>query len=345
MRSPAAAIAWEFRRRHRWGLIGIGVYVLLLAAVKLVVVRRGIPIDFDSAESFAFAVVVPLTATFLYFLAVFSFGLSGDLAARQSMYPTRLFTLPVSTAALVGWPMLYGGIAMVMLWLVTRAFALWPPGIPVPVIWPALLAPALLAWTQSLMWMPYPLPGLRVVVAVLCLGTIDSIVLLALQYQASEPVMLAIAVPQLPLAYVAARYAVARARRGDVPDWRAALAWLRAFDFGTRRPFATPASAQAWFEWRRYGRSLPILVALLLPFELALLWVTGNVPVLVLEIVLGVLGTPVFMALFVAATIARSSDTATPGLEPFIATRPLSDAALIAAKLKTAIWSTAFSPP
>ena len=34
---------------------------------------------------------------------------------------------------------------------------------------------------------------------------------------ASEPVMAAILVPQIPLAYLLARYAVARARRGDVP--------------------------------------------------------------------------------------------------------------------------------
>src|ERR1041384_8034068 len=341
MRSPAAAFAWEFRHRHRWGLIGIGVYVILLAGVKFVVVRRGLPINFDSAESFAFAVVVPLTATFLYFLAMFTYGLAGDVTARQSMFPTRLFTLPVSTAALVRWPMLYGGAAMVLLWFVTRAFALWPSGIPVPVIWPAVLAPALLAWTQALMWMPSPLPGLRVVAAMLCLGTIDSMVLLALQFQASEPVMLAIALPQLPLSYAAARYAVARARRGDVPDWRAALGWLGSFGFRTQRRFATPASAQVWFEWRRYGKSLPILVGILLPLELALLWVTGGVPVLVLEIVLGVLVTPVFMALFVAATVSRSSDSG--GLEPFIATRPLSDAALIAAKLQTTIWSTALA--
>ena len=72
------------------------------------ILERGQRVDFDDDESFAFVVVVPLTATFLYFLAVFSFGLSGDLAARQSMYPARMFTLPVTTAALAGWPMLYG---------------------------------------------------------------------------------------------------------------------------------------------------------------------------------------------------------------------------------------------
>ena len=47
----------------------------------------------------------------MYFLAVFSFGLAGDLAARQSIYPARMFTLPVTTAALAGWPMLYGTAA------------------------------------------------------------------------------------------------------------------------------------------------------------------------------------------------------------------------------------------
>ena len=67
--------------------------------------------------------VIPLTVTFTYFLAVFSFGLAGDLAARQSMYPARMFTLPVTTAALAGWPMLYGAAAMALLWLATRLLA------------------------------------------------------------------------------------------------------------------------------------------------------------------------------------------------------------------------------
>src|SRR3989442_4228304 len=48
----------------------------------------------------------------------------------------------------------------------------------------------------------------------------------------------------------------------------------------TRRPdhFPSPARAQAWFEWRRHGRSLPALVGLLLPFELALLWLAQDAP-------------------------------------------------------------------
>src|SRR5438874_1490596 len=105
MRTAAAAIAWEFRHRHRWGLMALVVYMLLLAAIKLLVLRQ--PVEFADDETFAAILIVPLTATFIYFLAVFTFGLSGDIAGRQSIYPARMFTLPVSTTALAGWPMFY----------------------------------------------------------------------------------------------------------------------------------------------------------------------------------------------------------------------------------------------
>ena len=59
----------------------------------------------------AVVVIVPVATTFMFFLAVFSFGFAGDLAARESIYPARMFTLPVTTRALAGWPMLYGAAA------------------------------------------------------------------------------------------------------------------------------------------------------------------------------------------------------------------------------------------
>jgi len=343
--SPAAAVAWEFRQRHRWGLIALAGYLVVLATIKLVVVARGLPINLDSPESFAFVVVVPITATFTYFLAVFTFGLDGDLAARQSMYPARMFTRPMTTAALAGLPMLYGTAAMMILWLATRLLALWPTGIAVPSIWPALLLASLLAWTQALTWLPYPLPGIRIIVTVLWLGTSDAIALLALHFNAHESLMLGVLAPQIPLAYVVAHFAVARARRGDVPDWRDAFLWLaqlgRVQSRG-RAHFRSPPSAQAWFEWRVHGRSLPGWVAILLPFELILLWVAGDSAALVFTILLGVLLTPPFMATFTAAAVSKSSPNASDsyGVTPFTATRPLTNADLIAAKLKMAAWST-----
>src|SRR5439155_26745811 len=97
-------------------------------------------------------------------------------------------------------------------------------------------------------------------------------------------------------------------------------------------PFPSAARAQTWFEWRQHGRSLPWLVAILLPFELALLFAFSDTPVLVVETLLFVLFTPPFMAAFVAATVSKST--------PFTATRPLTSASLIAAKLRATIWST-----
>jgi hypothetical protein len=120
MRSPAAAFAWEFHRRHRWGLVALAGYLLVVGACTLLLLGPGQPVDLKSPLSVAALVVVPLSAASMYFLAVFSFGLAGDLAARQSMYPARLFTLPVTTAALAGWPMLYGTVVIAILWLAAR---------------------------------------------------------------------------------------------------------------------------------------------------------------------------------------------------------------------------------
>jgi hypothetical protein len=344
MRSPAAAIGWEFWQRHRWGFAALAGYLLVLAAIKLAVVEWGLPFNVDTPKRFSLVVVVPLGAASMYLFALFSFGFSGDLAARRSIYPARMFTLPVTSAALAGWPMLYGAAAMAILWAVVRLFGLWPSGVAVPVVWPALMAAVLLVWTQALMWMPYGLTGLRVIVALLWLVTIDTVVLLALYFEAREPVMLAILAPQLPLAYLAARFAVARARRGDVPDWRGPTARLgRLASPGLRRErFDSPTQAQAWFEWRQHGRSLPVLVGILLPFELALLFAAGDAPALVFVILLGVLLTPPFMAVFAAATVRKANPGGRDGygVTPFMATRPLTSAALIAAKLKMAMWST-----
>ena len=346
MRSPALAIAWEFRQGHRYALIALAALILVLGMIRLLVPGPWEPIELDTPNETAALVILPFSVTFLYFLAVFSFGLAGDLAARPSIYPARMFTLPVTTTALAGWPMLYGAAAMASLWMATALFARLAFGSDVPWVWPGLLAMVFLAWTQALMWMPYGLPGLRVIVAVSWLISLDAAVLLAIHYEVSEPLLVAALAPQLPLAYLVARFAVARARRGDVPDWRGAFSRLgRIADLLPRRQerFSSPARAQMWFEWQRQGRRLPALMALLLPFELALLFVAGDDrPELVVYPLLGVLLTPPCMAGFAAATVSRGNSEARDswGIAPFDATRPLTSAALVAARMKVAIWST-----
>jgi len=346
MRSPALAIAWEFRQRHRWGLMALGAYLMAQAIVGVLIVP-GRRVRFEHDETFALAVVVPMTATFLYFLAVFSFGVSGDIAARRSMYPRRMFTLPMTASALAGWPMLYGSLAMAMLWMAMRFLAVWPSEFDIPLVWPALLAAVLLAWTQALSWMSYPLRGMRVIITVLWLTVIDAAVMLTLQFKPPEWVMAVILAPHFPLAFFTARLAVGRARRGDVPDWRRIFAIpLRIAGIVSRKQrghFSSPGRAQVWFEWRQCGRSLPVLVAILLPFELALLFLFRQTPEIVIEILVGVLLTPVFMAAFVAPAVSRSNPQASDsyGVTPFIAMRPLTNASLTGAKLKVTVASSA----
>ncbi len=345
MRSPAVAFAWEFGQQLRWGLIGIAGYALVVVTCTSLIFGPGPLLDPESSPGLAVAVVVPASLLFMFFLAVFSFGLAGDLAARQSIYPARMFTLPVTSAALAGWPMLYGTAAIAILAQATARLALPRFGLDVPLIWPGLLAAAVLAWLQALMWMPYGLRGLRVIVAVPCLAALDVVGFLAFEWYVPEPLLVALLLPQLPLAYLTACFAVGRARRGDVPDWRGLFAGLgRIADLLPRRRdrFPSPARAQAWFERRRHGWSLPAVVGILLPFELALLTIADDRPRLVFYTLLFVLLTPPLMAGFAASMVATSRPEAHDawGVGPFDATRPLTAAALVAARLQAAIWST-----
>ena len=345
MRSPGAAIGWEFRHRHRWALLVLVSYWIIVGAYRLFFLEPNQPVRLDPPDGLAALVIAPFSMGFMYLLAVFSFGLSGDLAARQSIYPPRMFTLPVTTRALAGWPMLFGMVAAACLWLTTAMFARWPWGVELPIVWPAVLAAVFLVWTQVLMWMPYGLPGLRVVITVLWLATLDAVVILAFHYHASAALMVGFLAPQLPLAYGAACFAVARARRGHVPDWRGFfLIRGRGIEVPRRlEHFVSPARAQQWIEWRQHGWTLPGLVAMLLPFELALLFVPGNeTPPVVFATLIVALLTPPVMAGFVAATVSKTNPHAREffGVTPFMATRPLTSAALVAAKLRMAIWST-----
>ena len=341
IRSPAArAFAWEFGQQHRWGVQLLASYVLFMVITGALDIDWALTSD-ASVGRFIATIVLPLTAAVLYLLAVFSFGLSGDVAARQSMYPPRLFTLPVTTAALAGWPMLFGAVAMVVLAQATR-MASWPSEAEPP-FWLLLFAPVLLAWTQVLTWASYPVRGLRIVAAVGLLISIDLIAIVGIELKPRESVMAAALVPLLPLAWIAAYAAVRRARRGDVPDWRGAFAPLSSLArvLPRRERFASPLSAQTWCEWRQHGWSLPVLVAFVLPFALGLPFLDPESSSWLIISLAVVALTPPIMASFVASTVRRASPGGDDfGLAPFLATRPMTSAALIAAKLRVSIAST-----
>ena len=344
MRSTAAAFGWEFGQRHRWPIIAFLTFALAVTAYRFVLVEDGATLRMDPPEGLAGFLVAPFSIGFFYIIAVFSFGLSGDLAARHSIYPARMFALPVTTAALAGWPMLYGAAAMTCLWLTAWSFAQWW-SFDVPLVWPGLLVVTFMTWTQVFTWKTYGLRGLRVVVTVVWLITLDAVVMVAIETKTPDYVLIAFLAPQPALAYAAACFFLARARRGDVPDWRLTAGATRTAGetAGPSGWFRSAARAQAWFEWRLHGRTLPALVAMVVPFELSLVFVPGNnMPSIVFPALIVALLTPPFLAGFVAAAVSKANPFARDsyGLAPFTATRPMSSAGLIAAKVEMTLWST-----
>ncbi len=135
-----------------------------------------------------------------------------------------------------------------------------------------------LGWTQALTWMPYPLPGLRVIVTVFGCASLDGVILLAAHFQVSEQLD-----DRLPGAAAAARLPRRRGRRRPRPPRRDAGLGRTPSpgSDASRRPprprrageSFLPARAQSWLSGGNMACSLPALVAILLPCELALLFV------------------------------------------------------------------------
>jgi hypothetical protein len=149
----------------------------------------------------------------------------------------------------------------------------------------------------------------------------------------------------LPLAYVVALAGVTRERRGGGWGW----AWLRQRweAFGARRPartFAGPAPAQSWMEWRQKGMLLPLAMG---AFLLVLLANTQTAALEARHVVIGlatVAALPPFLAFLVGFGMGKTSFWAGDlRLSAFLATRPLTDAALAAAKLKAAARTAALT--
>ena len=336
MMRTARAFLWEYRRRHQLGLILLAIYLLTFLVMQATVLGDEYTVRLNPPNGFAFFVILPGVSMWFYMVGAFTYGLSGDLGARESIYPKRMLTLPVTTAALVGWPMLFGASAAAALWIVMALFMrVAGAEYQLPLAWPALLSGLYIAWMQALTWMPYGVPGIRVVIAVLWLFVVDAIVITAFEKQVPNATMLAILAPQLPIAYAVAWLAVARARRGVVPDWTIPLRSAREV-LHRRQSFRSAAHAQFWFEWRRTGRALPAMVAIVVPAVLAILFIPGNngrtpgfiVPIFALLM-------PPVLAFFSASMLGTPT--------AFTATRPLDDVALVNAKLKATLASTLFA--
>jgi hypothetical protein len=118
-------------------------------------------------------------------------------------------------------------------------------------------------------------------------------------------------------------------------------------DFLPRRKtdFASPAGAQFWFEWRRFGMILPLCVAgMLLFFIRPLSFYCRANGEDTLRVLLWTLATPVILGAIVGKGFSKpdfwSSELSCPA---FNAVRPIASGEIIVVKMKVAALSTAIS--
>src|SRR3954453_20707323 len=115
MHSAARAIAMTFWLRHWRMLSGVALLLALAACISsLFGTPRSDPREVGAVIT---QVAMPFVLAAGYLVTTFAYASEAHIESRGSCFPYRMFTLPVRTAALVFWPMLYGAGALALLWL------------------------------------------------------------------------------------------------------------------------------------------------------------------------------------------------------------------------------------
>jgi hypothetical protein len=343
MRSPTAALLWEIWRRNR-----IAVAVIAAATVA------GRLLDYSEQPTDDPSSLIALLsmAAFVFLFGIFSYTEPSGTRGIGS-FPRRLFTLPVSSLRLVALPVLTGLASVELLYLLwlgplSRGGTLSTPFV-------AVLLGASMVFFQAVFWMLERLGPLRLMIA----GAVTFLVYgagLLPSWPPSPPppwrseaavgtFVAALAVVVFLLAW---RHII-RLRCGgggrSTDRLEPLIASTAAALPRRRTPFASPAAAQFWFEWRCSGLVLPVLVGgalvgVVAPFS----WVSRGDASGSLQLLLGTLATPIVLAIPVGMAFARptfwSEDLSVPA---FVAIRPLTDEQIVAIKMKVAVASVAIS--
>ncbi len=370
MRSPALALTWQVWWRYRWGLLACAAACLVLGALGSLLPPGSWAPALPAGEPLLQVIVVVIgacAATLLFVVYTFSGLAEAQLEATEAGFAPRQFLLPVSTPALVFWPMAQGAVASAAAWLVCAGAVLGPAGVKADLVWPALLTAALLAWLQAVVWWPFPMRFIRTPVAALALTVVVTVPLIGLLLGEAPTATAVVLAALVPAAYGVAVVGVARTRRGDVPVWTWPGRLGRALVAPRPRrggAFSSPLQAQSWFEWRTRGMAFLfpigligfvwILLALSGAGEEAIdaLAAAGDAPVVaagaraltapgllvaellvVLPIMAGVSGIDLGGTSLAGPKLGGTAG----GCHPFFALRPLTDGELVVAKLRMAV--------
>ena len=301
---------------------------------------------------------VVLFICYLGLIAIFMYQ-DCDVATKGSAYPAHMLTLPVRSVQLVLIPMGLGTIVvMVSGFLISKAIQ--GNYDPFPVIWPTFLMTAILAMLQAIFWYPIGVPYAKLVLTILGIPSILYFTAMILADSKSQTTVCQWLGIFTVICYAIAYHGVVRARRGDIQMFTISLPknriqrkrithWSR---------FSDMFAAQRWYEWRQQGLVLPSLIGLLcLIFGYILSTdkllgpayefsqsTTGLAPMVpsVLRVYSYLLLCLIPIVAWVVGCGARRSDVKHQDrtFYLFFGTRPMSDGALVAQKLRMALRST-----
>lgn len=348
MTSPARAIAWEIWQKNRLGNLLCLACIAAFTIQAMAWAKWRPPTRSEPALSGDAVVLVifPMLATIIWAFNIFAHT-ERDAHKGFSGVPARMFTLPVRTPFLVACMMLYGVAAIAALYLAWAELVFRPFGLGLPLGWPLLVAAAGICSFQAAVWGLSSFPWIRI--WVIAFGAIALIAVSAFGFGEPSTGWLNsrnvtwLLLAWLPLMYAAAVFGVNAERHGGWHAWARMQPLFRRIADALPRwrgPFASAAQAQFWFEWRRKGWFLTAAIALsiaggVLLFPVAiLLEERPSLPVLAF---LSMLFLPLLAGASGGAELAKSDFwSGEAAIRPFHATRPLTDAGLVLAKLKVA---------
>jgi hypothetical protein len=282
-------------------------------------------------------------------MAIFNFT---EVNRRKGFagFPQRLFTVPVDTWLLVGVPMLCGIVSVVGLYIAWTELIFRPAGLKFLVRWPATLLAAAVVFYQAIVWC---LSGFRVT-RLLALGFVLAY-LVALGFAPHMPQSIrgpwteanltSVLVLLMLGAYSAAVIAVGHQRRGGELSWAwPGRLWQSLMNAIPHRTWkvSSPNRALMWMEWRRSGIVLPVAVLLMSVAILSQLGgFAGHDAHSSARRLIWLLLSPALLAIPIGRGIAKPDFWSLElSLSPFLSTRPITSAQIVATKLKSSALST-----
>lgn len=261
MRSIPVTMTWEMLARGRWSLPGFALAANVLPVFLHTALRHEGGVDPGDPSLLVMQLTMMQINMLVFSCAVF------DVLGQ----PSRLYALPIPTSSLVAWQMVPAMMLVALETLASTACLNVAFDLNWPLWGPALVAAVGVAAIQAALWSAEKSAWLPLAVAIpgatlgLWFKSRFGPMFSPMTHQWLEvtPGDVFSLLTLAGLSYYGAVVGVARRRCGEPLPSLGIVAWIvRVFDPppDVGAPFATPAQAHFWFEWRRKGWAMPATV-------------------------------------------------------------------------------------